>query len=113
MYVRVDDGNIERHILRRHAAGSKAEASKFAPRYSSKAGLLMLLADALDGAEIGRELRVDRSGNLYTTCRQPGVGRCCGQETATFTVVTRMKLNRRTQEWWHELVTAFPDQSWQ
>lgn len=108
MYVRVEDDNLENHVLRRHAAESKAKASKFAPRYSDREGLLRLLADALDGAEIGRELRTDRSGNLYTPCRQAGVGRSNGEETDIFTVVTRIVWNKRTRSWWHELVTVFP-----
>ena len=108
MYVQVEDGNLERHILKRHAAESRAKASKFAPRYSDPAGLLRLLADALDGAEIGRELRTDRTGNVYTTCSVPGVGQCNGQETNTFTVVTRIGWNKRTSSWWHDLVTAYP-----
>jgi hypothetical protein len=107
MYVQVDDERIE-HILKRHGAETKEKASTFAPEYSTWKGLLGLLANQLDGAEIGRELRVDRKRNFYTTCMQPRVGWCNNQETGIFTVVTCMVWNKGTREWWHKVVTVYP-----
>lgn len=108
LYVRIDEPTLENHVLKRHAAHSRANASKFAPQYSDGPGLLKLLAESLDGAEIGRELRVDRNANFYTTCRCPAVGQWNGAQTGIFTVVTRLERDKRTGEWWHHLVTAFP-----
>lgn len=108
MGLQVEDWAI-RHILERHGAESKADASLFAARFSSEESLLKLMADALTHAEIGREMRADRRGQLYTTCRCPGVGVSNGRSTDTFLVRTRLGWDALTRTWHHVLVTAHPE----
>jgi hypothetical protein len=115
MHVRVEPGAVK-HILERHGRGANQGASEFHSRFSTREGLLELLASALEGAEIGRELRVDRLGRTYTACPWAKVGRWRSQDgregqAGGFYVVTTLRRDVGTGAWEHVLVTAFPDPS--